>query len=260
MMKKIFILSALCLGFAVTNTNAQVFELEADTVTVTTAGLNVTDPNVVLDDAVTLYNHVNNVSGANLSGLKWQIIQSFDSANAPYKGWYIYTFCDNFICYTTSNLTVPGSNPVTYKEFTFADIADRARSDFKMQVVVPSTTPNGTVGVAKVRVWNSTQADTATFIVKKGNSNSIGVVKMNDNRVTVYPNPANGSDVTIFVNKDLKGTEAKIYNLLGAEMSAVKVSNELASVNTAAFAAGTYIVKIQNAMGEVIATRKLIKN
>lgn len=258
-MKKFFILSALCLGFAATSTYAQVFELEADTVTENTVGLDVTSPTVNLDDAVTVYNHVNNASSADITGLKWKIIQTFDSANAPYKGWYIYNFCDNITCYTTPNLTVPASNPVAYKEFTFATIAERGRSDFKMQVVVPSTTPVGTTGIAKVRVWNSSQDDTATYIVKKIGPNSIDVVKMSDNRVTVYPNPATISNVSIYVNKDLKATQARVYNLLGAEVGAVKIEGELGRLNTADYAAGTYVIKIQDASGAVLATRKLIK-
>lgn len=258
-MKKLFILSALCLGLAGTRALAQDFTFDAGTVAVTTAGLDLSDPNVSLDDAVTVYNHVNNESSGDLTGMQWQIIQTFDSTVAARKGWFIHTFCDNIICYPSVQLSSSTSWPLTFNVFQFATILYRGHSDFKMQVVVPKTTPNGTVGIAKVRAWSANQSDTATYMVTKIAGNGISVVKMNDNRVTVYPNPALQNEVTIFVNKELKATQAKIYNMLGAEVASATIEGELARVNTAALASGTYLVQVQDASGALIATRKLIK-
>lgn len=259
-MKKLFILSALVLGITGTRAMAQDFTFDSTSVYVSTPGLDLSSPGTTLDDAVTVYNHVHNETSGTLSGLKWQIIQTMDSTTTTYKEWHIHTFCDNIICYPSNQLTSNSTWPLNFLEFTFADIAYRAKSDFKMQVVVPSTAANGTVGIAKVRAWTANQADTAIYIVTKVSGSGLNVVKANDNRVLVFPNPALQNEVTVFVNKDLKATQTKVYNMIGAEVAVAKVDGELAHINTAAFASGTYMVQVLAADGTLVATRKLVKN
>ncbi|MNT03203.1 hypothetical protein D3C72_1377250 [compost metagenome] len=129
---------------------------------------------------------------------------------------------------------------------------------FEPAFKIPTTADNG-VGTLKVRVYNNAQSDTGIFIVTK-TPTGINTIKVNDNRVTVYPNPAIQDDVTIFVNKDLKAKYTKVYNVIGAEVAVANINGELAQINTAAFAKGTYIVQVVAADGSLVATRKLIKN
>jgi hypothetical protein len=250
-MKKLILLSALSIA-SFNLASAQDFEFDDPVVTVVTEGIAAgADPN----DAVTILNHLNNVSNGILSGAKWQIIEAFDNTAAPYLGWDVHSFCDNNLCYYGSGLKVAGSNPVEYNVFDFGDIEDRGRSDFKMQILVPSTAAEGTSGVVKVRAWTPNQDDTATFIATKS-ATGINVLKLNDNRVGIFPNPSNG-DFKVFVNKDMKAKEVVVYNILGAQVASVVVEDEITAIKNTNLAKGNYLVKVLDSKGAAIATRKV---
>ncbi|WP_129020732.1 T9SS type A sorting domain-containing protein [Edaphocola flava] len=244
-MKKVFTL--LCAGFGIglTSASAQVFELARPTMTASTPGYAGSNWD---DGAVKLINYVRNLGAAPITDLKWQIVEK----NFPFA-WTLYTFCDNETCLTEGQIPQYITSPKTFQPIAVGD-----SSLFEPAFKIPTTADNG-VGTLKVRVYNNAQSDTGIFIVTK-TPTGINTIKVNDNRVTVYPNPAVQDDVTIFVNKDLKAKYTKVYNVIGAEVAVANINGELAQINTAAFAKGTYIVQVVAADGSLVATRKLIKN
>lgn len=252
-MKKLILLSTLSIasfGLA----SAQDFEFDDNVITVVTDGVDLQNGED-RNNAVTILNHFNNLKSGVLSGAKWQIVEAFDNTVAPHLDWDVHSFCDNNLCYYGTGLIVAGSNPVAYNEFDFGDIVEGGRSDFKMQILVPKATADGTSGVVKVRAWTPNQDDTATFIATKSTT-GINVLKLNDNRVSIFPNPSNG-DFRIFVNKDLGANEVVVYNVLGAQVGRYAVKSEITDINNADLAAGNYLVKVLDTKGAAIATRKV---
>ena len=252
-MKKLILLSTLSIAsFGIAT--AQDFEFDDHVITVVTDGVDLQNGED-RNNAVTILNHFNNIKTGVLSGAKWQIIEAFDNTAAPHIDWDVHSFCDNNLCYYGAGLVVTGSNPVTYNEFDFGDIAEGGRSDFKMQILVPKATADGTSGVVKVRAWTANQSDTATFIATKSTT-SINVLKLNDNRVSIFPNPSNGA-FKVYVNKELGAKEVVVYNLLGAQLGSYAVNGEITDINNGNLASGSYLVKVVDAQGTAVATRNV---
>lgn len=253
-MKKVLSLVGVICAFSF-GAKAQTVVLEHDTVTEYTQGL---PPGANFDDAITLANYVKNTGSAATADLKWQIVEVFDSSAAPYLGWFIYSFCDNMSCFFSDALAVNGSNPLQFHEFGFASIQPGGQSDFKMQVFVPESTPNGTVGIVKVRLWDATFVDTATFVIIKG-AVSTKTILLTDNRVSVFPNPSRGS-LSVYINKELGATSISVVNLLGATVANANVTSETVTVNgTEQLASGTYLINVLSQDGSVLTSRKWVK-
>lgn len=245
-MKKIFLLTALSVGLVAGRTEAQVFSFDQTTTTGTTAGAGA-GANWD-DDAIELVNHVNNLSQTTpITDLQWQIVQNLDNSTTP--GWFMYSFCDNFFCDIAPNI------PQTRQ---FLPIAERHYSDLKIKVAVPDSSPNGMQGVIKVRVWNAAQDDTAIYVATKGVT-GVSVIKMNDNRVSIYPNPSVSGQVTVFANSSLKARALNVYNILGARVATHQLGGEVSLINVANYASGTYFFTLLDANGAILTSRKFVK-
>lgn len=227
--------------------SAQSFEILHDTMTKTTVGTPGVD---ATNEAIYFHDSVKNVTATDLEDVKWRIIES----NLP-LGWYIFTFCDNVFCRSTAEVNNHLNN--TSQIETFAPIAPGTSALLEPSVVVPQSADDGT-GIIKVRVFTDSQTDTAVFIINK-TPVGINQVKMNDSRVSLFPNPSAGQNLNVFINKDLGAKSVAIYNVLGAQVAQQSITREVSNVATAHLANGHYLVKVLDQNGLVITTRKWVK-
>jgi hypothetical protein len=241
-MKKLLFTGCIAL-FSGTYASAQTFSLEHETMIDGTIGTSTDCDN----HSIAFHNRVNNTGTTPLTDLKWQIIEK----TLP-LGWSLYTFCDNETCLPTNQITQYETNPKTFSAIAIGDTAL-----LKPAICVPANGDNGT-GTIKVRIFNSTQSDTAVFILYRIPTGIKGIAE-NDQRVVLYPNPSTQKEVTVFTRKELNARQITIYNLLGQSIISTPVNLEATVVNTTALVAGTYIVQVRAADGTLIATRKLVK-
>ncbi|MCK8479473.1 endonuclease [Psychroserpens algicola] len=72
--------------------------------------------------------------------------------------------------------------------------------------------------------------------------------------VKMYPNPANGNEVTIESNYDLN---VEVYDVLGKKITIQKITSNQKKLNISTLSRGVYLVKLNSENGSII--KKLIK-
>jgi len=229
---------------AFARTNAQDFSLHADTVRKdNVAGT----PGLSCDESYLLDNYMRNRTNAALT-IKWILIEKSLPA-----GWKLCGICDNALCRDTSS---PALTAFAEQETYPVAIGDS--SLMKAMIMVPASSPAG-IGVVRVKAYTSTTTDTATFIITKGTT-SISAVGINDKRVLLHPNPAI-DDLTIFTDKSLNAACIEIMDITGARRLVQRMvkDTEVSRVDIRSLAAALYLVKITDARGVVITTRKFSK-
>lgn len=246
-MRKILLsISALC-AFGLT-ASAQTFSWEHDTMNVSTSGATPPSGQTYENYAITITNHIVNETAAPIK-VQWHFIdKTFPSAE-----WHIYSICDNVLCYYAGDPAV-----ATFSTQMTDDIAPGTPGLFKLQVGVPVEAANGT-GIVRARAFNLDQSDTTVFVIKK-TPVGINTVKIDDNRVSIFPNPGTeNNSVNIFINRDLNAKQFVVVNVLGAQVAQYTISGEVSTIPTANLAQGNYLIKILDQSGNVITTRKWAK-
>lgn len=243
MFKKIFTLSTLCVAMG-SYAFAQDFTLEHESQTATTTGTE--DGN--LDDYVTIENHLTNISTSTYK-YKWNLLAPI---TVP-TGWTLQGFCDNKFC------RLPGGPWATGAVEESDDLLPGVESVFKMQACAPVSAVDGTMSI-KVRVFTRDQADTVTYILQKGVS-GLNSISLKDERVVLSPNPA-VNQVTVFADKSLGAKQITVINMLGRTVlnQDMAAGTEEALVNLNGVASGVYMIRVSDAKGNVITSRKLTKN
>jgi len=196
---------------------------------------------------VTVLNHIINTTSSDMT-IDWKILAiRLDSR------WKCNGICDNIKCYASTDITVGNS-------FTTAPFSPGPIEDFHVLLngddAVLGTSASVTLQVVDPA---SGQTDTVTFIAVK-NTTGISVVKVDENAISVYPNPAqNYIDVHYPANADVRNII--IYNLIGKQVGNFRVTN-----NTSAHCefggdtpSGIYIVRLVDSRGSVVSTRRFTK-
>ena len=250
-MKKIciFLFTAIVL-FATTVLKAQSFTRPLDTAHLIYVGSGLQSVN----DLITV------PGSANVS-VNWSIV----SCNFP-ADWLALMpspgICDGGSCYsfagTTSGLWPAGA----VKNCIYTG---GATGDFHLQIeLVGGATTATTTGTyyATARIANqfaSTSADTlyTTFAVTWMPTGVQNVNKASE-EVLLYPNPASNEINLVYdANADIKNIA--VYNVIGKVMAIYKVTGNSANLDLESVPAGIYFVRLVNAKGEVVSTRKFTK-
>jgi uncharacterized protein with FMN-binding domain len=264
MFKKL--LSILSLGLLVsTGVSAQSFTMSPanDTISVNTTGQGTYNSGEgTYSNTIDLTFHINNTAADPLI-FKWKLLS--DSTEHP-AGWLLTGICDNVICRS------PYSDFYYHIEQTSFAIApgetDPNKTLLEARIYAPVGSANGT-GVFRVKLtaYNSSDANfanplqtkTVVFIVKK-NVTGVATIEANDKRVTLYPNPAT-SALQVYADKNLNAQSISIMNISGAQsmITAIEKGKETTSININSLAKGIYTVRVTDANGNMITTRKFVK-
>jgi hypothetical protein len=258
------ILATLCLGLVVNAVaDAQTFTVTPETkvITANTAGQGLYNAEQdTYSNTIDLDFHINNTS-ANPLKFIWTLLS--DSTQHP-AGWLLTGICDNRNCRSPysdfyyhipqiTNTIVPGET-------------DEVLTQLEARIYAPVGSANGQ-GIFKVKISSVSPSDTAvllqtdtlTYIVNK-NPTGISVIQIDDSRVTLSPNPAT-NNLHIVADKALNAKSISIVSINGAQAMniAVNAGTEATDVNINSLATGNYMVRINDANGKMITTRKFVK-
>lgn len=235
-MKKILLALAIPSLFAAT-TYSQVFEFEHDVMSAHTEGF---------DDEyeyVELTNYVKNVATYSID-FDWRIV---NLPSMP-SGFKIIGFCDNVDCYTGTAIGEPHvSDAVSVGE----------KSLFRLDMNVQKSAPNTTFDL-EVEVKSGEQIDTVIYRINK-TPTGITMVPVNDLSVNLYPNPVHGGQFSLYIAPEYKATTIAIHNIMGQQVAAHDVTNEVEHINVNDLPAGMYMVQVADVNNQVIALRKFVK-
>ena len=243
-MKKIFtLISGFLLFFNSNSLKAQSsFTVQHDTVTYTWPG-GATAQNI--EDAVV---NLSTVSTDSIV-VSWKVV----GTDFP-SDWKANTgICDNNLCYTLPGLW-PSTGNMTSNKYA------PGNGDFHLQLNLSTVTSTPGCHFVTVRMHNSaivTDSATETYIVCNVTT-GVPTIKSTD-EVVLYPNPAsNELNIVYDANADIKNIA--VYNIIGKLMTVYKVTgNNSANLNLENIPSGIYFVRLINAHGAVVATRKFTK-
>jgi hypothetical protein len=248
-----------------TGVSAQYFNMSPanDTISVNTTGQGTYNSGEgSYSNTIDLNFHINNTSDSSLI-FKWQLLS--DSTEHP-AGWLLTGICDNVVCRS------PYSEFYYHIEQTSFPIlpgeTNANKTLLEARIYAPVGSANG-IGVFRVKVRafyssdvsfaNPLQTKTVVFIVKK-NVTGIATIPVDDKRVFLYPNPATNA-LQVYTDKTLNTQNISIININGAQsiVSTVEKGKETTNININSLAAGMYTVRIDDANGNMITTRKFVK-
>ena len=237
-MKKLF--TILCTVMAVAgfkSADAQSFSMERDTVYYTASG------------ASTQYINNTVVPGSLPVTLKWNIV----STNFPSDWLNASVICDNNSCYSTASTWASGSAKTSNSYNTSGN------HGFDMQLNTANISTSGTYYM-KVKLVNTATLDSsyATFVVSANSATSVGGVSKGNEELSVYPNPAT-SEINFVYDGASDIRTAAIYSIIGKTMAVYRVSGNSANMSLENMPAGIYFIRLANAQGQLVATRKFTK-
>lgn len=233
-MKK-FLLALFCLGTAAA-TNAQSFTTQSDTVYATVNGG--IDANI--------YNKITNTSGAPFAITWKRIADNFPTSwkNSP----SVFGVCDNYNCYNNT-LVFNGSS------HTSNNYNPGVAGDFHLQLNIDGSAVSGSYYLT-INLDGGGTSKNITFVVNKF-ATGINNVSGKNADISLYPNPARNTLNVSFDDQSGVSTIA-VYNLIGKEVSAYRVNNGSSNVQLDIdnIPAGIYLLRMLDAQGHVLATRK----
>lgn len=191
-----------------------------------------------------MYNGIINLTTSTLT-LNWKNIS--DPSALP-NGWTLVDICDDNNCYAGGTLNqthqfnlIPGDTGLLKPDIEVGD---------------PGT------GIFKVAIGELDMSDTVVFILNNSGTLGVSTVRLDDNQVSVYPNPLPaGQNMNLYVDKSLKAANAVVYNIIGQKQMVLSLTNgkELNQFDINRLPAGMYVIKVNNAQGQVITARKFTK-
>lgn len=241
-MKKLFTLLVIALAFGGSSAIAQSFTMEKDTVAITAYG---TTTQYLYDTVAPLTGPVT---------LKWNVV----SSTFPSE-WLTLSsgngICDNNLCYNISSLYPSGAvrTSGTYNVTSGSHLFDMQFNPNNAASTAPGTY------YMRVKLVNQAAMDSAyvTFAITVPTTSSVNNVSKTE-ELQMYPNPASSELNFVYEgSSDIK--TAAIYNIIGKTMAVFRVSGNSANMSLENMPAGIYILRLANAQGQLVATRKFTK-
>ena len=196
---------------------------------------------------VDLHNKVNNIT-SNYLLVNWNVVPGLSNLAT---GWDPIgtSICDNMTCYSWSNVSGGSSN-----------LSDTIHAGNFMDLKVSFDATSAAIGTESwitlhiVDANNSANTKNTTFRAQKAALGVVNVTKSDDN-VVLFPNPAR-SNVNVVFDASLGVKNIAIYNLIGKAVSVYKVNGTSAKLDLDNVPSGIYFVRLINAQGQIVATRK----
>ena len=245
MMKRflLFIVCAVSL-FSSANVKAQTFSTAADpadTVWATVGG------------SLNVFNYVTNLTGSTIS-MMWNVTAT--SFPADWLAEEVFGICDATACKQNLggqlwNGTTGTSFPCTYPIGV---------GDFHLSLNLLHVTTAGTFWVTVKLKDNSFGGTTklVTFVITRP---PLAVANINntENDITLYPNPA-ADEINVLYSPNADVRTIAVYNVIGKMMAVYKVTdNSSANLSLENMPSGIYFIRLLNAHGDLVVTRKFTK-
>jgi hypothetical protein len=208
---------------------------------------------------IEIKNYIKNTTADSIV-VYWRYIDIDTTVNASNavtlnSKWFVTGICDNQNCRGEFGSWYYGSIDSSAK------VAPNGTMLIMMHVYVPVNSPDATQAF-KVELQSLNQTDTAVFVVTKVHGLGISAIQLKDRRVSIYPNPLPaGQKMNLYIDKNLKAAHAEVFNIIGQKLMTLPLATakEVQSFNINNLTSGMYIVKITDAGGNVITSRKFSK-
>lgn len=231
-MKK-FVLALLSVVGVASAATAQDFTMQKDTVKA-----------YVSNTGFESYNYINNKTNNNLK-VDWKIISHTLPASTAWTT--SFGLCDNVTCYSPNVLT--GTIQTT------DDIAPQGNAPFKVQYGdLTTATGNGPYYVT-VELKTVNTVDTVVYQFNRFSTNVSSVNNSKGDNIVVYPNPAR-DEINVLFDRSMDVRNITVYNLIGKAVTVYKVSGNSAKLDIQNIPSGIYFLRMLDAQGHVLATRK----
>ncbi len=190
-------------------------------------------------------NKVTNTAPTSIT-LDWHVTGHTLPASWTVNGFGI---CDNANCYNYN------SNQTINTQRTSDPLASNANFDYKLQIDV-SALPTGGPYYIMTTVTDGTTTKNPVFELTNRFPTGVSTLNMVKEDVIMYPNPAHG-ELNIIYNGNASIKNIAVYNLIGKVVNVYKVtSNNNANLDISSIPSGIYFVRLVDAQGRVVATRK----
>lgn len=180
--------------------------------------------------------------------LTWKVV----SHTLPIPAWTINGFgiCDNETCvnFNKDDATLTASKETL-------PFAPSESFDYKMQIEV-SSIPTGGPYYVTTNITDGTTSKTAVFELTNRFPTSVTTINRSKEDVVMYPNPAR-DELNVIYNGNSSIKNIAVYNLIGKVVNVYKVtSNNNANLDISSIPSGIYFIRLVDAQGRVVATRK----
>ncbi len=232
-MKK-FVLALLSVVGVASAATAQDFTMQKDTVKAYAA-----------NTGFESFNYITNKTSGNLK-VDWRVISHTLPAGTAWVT--AFGLCDNVTCYSSSIL----SGATTQ---TTDDIVASGTAPFKIQYgdLTSASGPGPYYVTAELKTANTT--DTVVFQFNKFATSVAGVSSAKNDNIVVYPNPAR-DEINVLFDRSMDVKNITVYNLIGKAVTVYKVSGNSAKLDIQNIPSGIYFLRMLDAQGHVLATRK----
>jgi hypothetical protein len=195
-------------------------------------------------------NLIQNITNDDIT-LKWKIVDH----NLTGSAWVLGGFCDNITCYTNTADLLAGNAKTTNPILANSNIDD-------FHAILDGTNaPSNSFAWVQVEVTDEAAhySRFLTFIATRDLINNVStVLKSSDDGVVLFPIPARNKLNLVF-RPELGVKSVAIYNLIGKPVSSFKVNDKNISLEIGNIPSGIYYVRMMDAQGRVVATRKFTK-
>jgi hypothetical protein len=196
----------------------------------------------IANGSMEIPNDITNTSSASVT-LNWKVIYQ----NLPASWQTNFGICDNAMCYYNAILDGGQKNSNT--------IPTGATGGFHAVLDVTGTNEYGTYYVTVNLSDGASTNKNMTFAFGRWPTTVSSMAKGSDG-IALYPNPAYSNLNVVFdANYGIK--TITLYNLIGKAVRVYKVSdNNSAKLDLESMPAGIYFIRLADAQGKVVATRK----
>ncbi len=206
-------------------------------------------------DQLTMYNNITNISGSPIK-IGWRVINHNFPASWTTKE--ALGICDNVLCWQNDNNRLTGGDEFITNDIPAGNTEEQGM--FYLVLVDINSAASGTYYMT-IRLEDQSggyQKD-VSFIVNKWAAGVSNAAKA-DKNITLYPNPARNT-VNLTFNPGAGVKTIALYNLIGKNVASYKVNNGSSkmALDISAVPSGIYYVRLQNAEGAVIATRRFTR-
>ncbi len=239
-MKK-FLLMLACFAGAYSG-RAQVFTVPYDTVKATYSGTGI----------MTLHDNITNTTANNIT-VEWKVT----ACTFPNPAWITdtaFAICDVESCY--GNIGGALTNGNLHTPVYGANATHDSVGDFHLQLDLgwPSAANYNGVYYTVVNLKSGSYSKNIVFQIGKY-AQSVGTTGKKDDDVVLYPNPAKNNLYLAYTGNAVIKT-ITIHNLIGKLVCSFNTTGNNVQLDIADMPAGVYYLRLNNAEGQLVATRR----
>lgn len=199
------------------------------------------------------HNDITVPAGGDPITLHWKVVSENFSQDPEWCGVANLGICDNYSCISNGGGDLLGGALFTNSPNVYhPDSTDIFKGSFDLD----TANPGHHYITINLRDSATGYNKDITFMVYKWPASAGSITKVAD-MISLYPNPA--SDELNVIYNDLPVKTIAVYNIIGKTMSLYRTSGNSAKLDLHKIPAGVYFLRMADAKGDIVATRRFTK-